>query len=91
MAPSWHDCPSELGTDLERERRERGELEGEDERRVPDGGARVLGPGRGVGRFDADGDEGPDDRSTASSLLWTSLKFDGPQTRYFCQKRQVCQ
>ena len=25
------------------------------------------------------------------SLLWTSLKFDGTQTRYFCQKRQICQ
>ena len=29
--------------------------------------------------------------STASSLLWTSLKCDGTQTRYFCQKRQICQ
>ena len=56
-----HGVRLELRPYFERERRERGELGGEDERRVLDGGARVLGPGRGVRRFDADGDEGPDD------------------------------
>ena len=56
-----HGVRLELRPYFEGEGRERRELGGEDERRVLDGGPRVLGPGRGVGRFDADGDEGPDD------------------------------
>ena len=43
-----HGVRLELRPDLEGERRERGELGGEDERRVLDGGPRVLGPGQGV-------------------------------------------
>ena len=44
-----HGVRLELRPYFERERRERGELGGEDQRRVLDGGARVLGPGRELG------------------------------------------
>ena len=73
---------------FERERRERGELGGEDQCRVLDGGPRVLGPGRGVGRLDTDGDEGPYDR-------WDDPSFFRALTRnkrdIYVQKRRTCQ